>query len=146
MRSIDHDLVNEWAVASGTRLGFTPEPVVFPADATQVWWARRPGGIERLLAAGRIACWPDRDDAPAEAILQAAIAGLRRMIEGTGGRLRTAGGLVLELLQEHRDPERLVEDTRRHLPSPTITSDREHPNPVRPRIVPPETGRKTAAP
>ena len=50
MRSIKHGLVNEWAVANGTRLGFTPEPVLFLADATLVRWARQPGGLERLLA------------------------------------------------------------------------------------------------
>ena len=44
-------------------------------------------------------------------------------------------------LQRHANPERLVEETRRRLPSATITSDREHPNyPMQPRIVPPETG------
>ena len=139
MRSINHDLVNEWAVANGTRLGFTPEPVVFPADATLVRRAHQPDGLKRLVAAGLIACWPDKDDAPTEAVLQAAITGLGRMIEGTGGRLRTAGALVVQQLQEHPDPERLVEETRRQLPSPTITSDREHPNyPVRPRIRPPD--------
>ncbi len=141
MRSIKHDLVNEWTVANGTRLGFTPEPVLFPADATLVHWARQPGGLERLLAAGLIACWPDRDDAAAEAVMQAAITGLGRMIDGTGGRLQTAGALIVEHLREYPNRNRLVEQTRRRLPSPTITSDREHPNyPVRPRIPPPDRG------
>lgn len=147
MRSIDHNRVNEWTVANGERLGFTAEPVLYPADGTLVGWATRPGGLDRWLRAGLIGCWPESDDAPAEDVKKAAIAALTAMIKGTGGRLQTAGRLLVNALREHPEPERLVERTRLLLPSPTVTTDREHPSyPARRQITTHREARRQTSP
>ena len=127
MRTIDHERVNEWAVANGDRLGFRPAPVVYQADATLLRWTDNAAGLERWLQAGLMACWPSRDDAPAVEVVEKTIDEVGRMASGTGGRLRNAGSRLVEALRDHPDREGLVERTRALLPSATIESDRAHP-------------------
>ncbi|MCY4508457.1 MAG: hypothetical protein OXG35_16105 [Acidobacteria bacterium] len=127
MRTIDHERVNEWAVANGDRLGFRPAPVVYQADETLLRWTDNAAELERWLQAGLMACWPSRDDAPAVEVVNKTIGEVGRMASGTGGRLRNAGVRLVETLRDHPDREGLVERTRALLPSATIESDREHP-------------------
>ena len=127
MRTIDHERVNEWAVANGDRLGFRPAPVVYQADETLLRWTDNAAELERWLQAGLMACWPSRDDAPAVEVVNKTIDEVGRMASGTGGRLRNAGVRLVETLRDHPDREGLVERTRALLPSATIESDREHP-------------------
>lgn len=75
-----------------------------------------------------LACWPSDDDAPAWDVLDATMKGIQAMVRGDGGRLPNAGARLLNGLRKHPDPERLVALTRRHLPSPTISTDRAHPS------------------
>ena len=127
MRTIDHERVNEWAVANGDRLGFRPAPVVYQADETLLRWTDNAAELERWLQAGLMACWPSRDDAPAVEVVNKTIGEVGRMASGTGGRLRNAGVRLVETLRDHPDREGLVERTRALLPSAPIESDREHP-------------------
>ena len=127
MRTIDHERVNEWAVANRDRLGFRPAPVVYQADETLLRWTDNAAELERWLQAGLMACWPSRDDAPAVEVVNKTIGEVGRMASGTGGRLRNAGVRLVETLRDHPDREGLVERTRALLPSATIESDREHP-------------------
>ena len=127
MRTIDRVRVNEWATANGERLGFPAQDVLYPADETLVQWTRKPGAAEKWMQAGMIACWPARDNAPATEVLSQTMERIDRMRSGTGGKLVNAAGRLINELRAHPDPIRLVEQTRKLLPSATIDSERNRP-------------------
>ena len=127
INTIDRNLVNEWAVANGNRMGFAARDVVFLADETLVALTRKPPERERWLQAGLMAAWPDNDGASAEEVADATERAIRRMCHGTGGKLKEAGRQILNTLEAHADLEGLIERTRTRLPSATIQAERKHP-------------------
>ena len=127
MRTIDRTEVNRWAVENGEALGFKPEPVLFHADATLVSWTTEPAQLERWIQAGMMACWPRDDDAPTMTIIDRTLKGIGAMSRGTGGKLQDAAARLVNGLEQHADPEGLVQRTRARLPSATIETDRFHP-------------------
>ena len=128
MRTIDHVEVNNWATENGQRLGFRAEPVLFQADATLTEWTSRPADLERWIQAGFIACWPYEDKASAKEVIQQTLNGISAMARGSGGKLRMSSERLVNGLEAHPDPIRLVERTRARLPSQTIQTDRTHPS------------------
>lgn len=127
MGSIDRIEVNRWAVENGEVLGFKAEPVVFPADAMLVEWTREQDRLERLVQAGMLACWPGKDHAPANEIIDRTLDGITAMARGDGGKLKDAAGRLHNCLKLHANPTGLVEKTRLLLPSATVETDRLHP-------------------
>ena len=127
MRTIDRSEVNRWAIENGGALGFKPEAVLFQADATFVEWTSQPSELERWVQAGLIACWPADDDTPAMTIIDRTREGIGAMSRGSGGKLQEAAARLINGLEQHEDPEKLVERTRAELPSATIETDRFHP-------------------
>jgi hypothetical protein len=127
MRTIDRSEVNRWAVENGKALGFKPEPVLFHADATLVSWTAEPAQLERWIQAGMIACWPREDDAPTMTVIDRTLEGIGAMSRGSGGKLQDAAARLVNGLEQHDDPEALVERTRARLPSATVETDRFHP-------------------
>ncbi len=127
MRTIDRVEVNEWAIANGKRLGFKPEDVLYPADATLVEWTRSEEGLERWIQAGLLACWPRNDQAKPRDVIHATRSGIEAMRRGTGGKLVAAAERLLNGIEQHPNPVALVERTRATFPSPTVESDRRHP-------------------
>ena len=127
MRTIDHQRVNDWAVAHGDRLGFRGTPVLYLADEALLLWTEDRHGLEQWIEAGIMASWPMEDDRPAGEVIQKTINDVTRMIAGTGGRLPGAGERLVRGLQTDPDPESFVERVRERLPSPTIETDRQHP-------------------
>ena len=91
MRTIDRVEVNEWAIANGKRLGFKPEDVLYPADATLVEWTRSEEGLERWIQAGLLACWPRHDQAKPRTLM-GVVGGRRRQVlrKGASGRTNAA--------------------------------------------------------
>ena len=128
LQSIDHIEVNRWMREHGREWGLRTGDLIQDADAAFVEWTTEPTGLERWVLAGMLACWPGDDDAPAWDVLDATMNGIRALVRGDGGKLPNAGARLLNGLQKHPDPERLVELTRRHLPSPTISTDSAHPS------------------
>ena len=51
-----------------------------------------------------------------------------QMAAGEGGKLKDTAGRIYNGLEFHRDPERLIESTRKLLPSATVETDRLHPS------------------
>ena len=127
INTIDRNLVNEWAVANGDRMGFAARDVVFLADQTLVALTRKPRERERWLQAGLMAAWPANDSASTEEIADATERTISRMCYGTGGKLKEAGRQILNSLEAHPDLNGLIERTRRTLPSATIEAERQHP-------------------
>ena len=127
MRTIDRTEVNRWTVENGDTLGFKPEPVLFQADVTFVTWIEDPAKLERWIQAGLIACWPQGDDTPAMTVIDRTLEGIGAMSRGSGGKLQEAAARLINGLEQHEDPEELVERTRARFPSATIETDRFHP-------------------
>ena len=127
MRTIDRSEVNRWAIENGGALGFKPEAVLFQADATFVEWTSQPAELERWIQAGLIACWPADDDIPAMTIIDRTREGIGAMSRGSGGKLQEAAARLINGLEQHEDPEKLVERIRAGFPSATIETDRFHP-------------------
>ena len=127
MRTIDHIRVNEWAVGNGGRFGFHAEPVIFQADDQLVRWTTSEAGRERWIQAGMIASWPARDDADANAVLDATMENIGAIVR-RGGVLPNATARLINEIENHPNPVELVERTRRAFPSPTIATDRAHPS------------------
>ena len=119
INTIDRNLVNEWAVTNGTRLGFEPRDVVFVADQMLMAWTRQPAARERWLQAGLMAAWPADDNPSTEQVADATERAIRRMCRGTGGKLKEAGGQILNGLRGHPDLAGLIERTRAKLPGAT---------------------------
>ena len=133
IRSIKHEVVNKWAKENGSKLGFRPEPVIYPTDPTLLEWTGRKGELELWTHAGLIACWPKNDDAPAMEVLRKTIGDLKKFTQKPGAPLRGSSRRLIRALERHPNPIGLIEETRKHLPSPTITRDRQHPTfPERP--------------
>ena len=60
--------------------------------------------------------------------------GLKESVQPWDTRaLWQAGGRLMNALEQHPDPEPLVEAVRKRLPSPTVESDRRYPAESRPR-------------
>lgn len=125
--SIDHIEFNRWTVDHGAEWGIRAEETLRTADLTFLNWIRTPAGLERWIQAGLLACWPSPDNPPAGEVLDSTEDGIRRMTHGDGGKLRLAGQRLFNGLQEHPDPDGLVERTRGLLPNATVESDRRHP-------------------
>ncbi len=128
MRTIDHIEVNNWATENGERLGFNPEPVLFQADATLSEWTSKPADLEQWIQAGFLACWPHDDKASAKEVIERTLDGISAMARGSGGKLTMTSARLINGLENHPDPIRLVERTRARLPSQTIQTDRAHPS------------------
>ena len=125
IRSIKHNEVNNWAIANGDRLGFAARPVVQDTDSAILRSIKEKERFEKWLKAGIMACWPRDDNTPNQKIVEDAIMALEFMTEG---RLPGAGKRLKEGLEKHERPNELVEAVRAVLPSPTISTDREHPS------------------
>ena len=131
MRSIKHDEVNAWVVANGGRFGVRAEPVIFDADEQMRYWSRSKSGLERLVKAALIACWPADDATPTDRIISKTQDDISRMIGvGTqsGGTLETTGDRILAALQRTKGLNKLVDQIREMMPTPTVRTDREHPS------------------
>ena len=125
MRIIDYVEINRWAKEAGHRNEDTADLLLYDADQSLVGWTYKPDGIQRLVQAGMLACWPADDDAPAVDVLR----NTRRHIGAMtlAGELPAAGQRLLNCLSTHPDPIGLVEKTRERLPSPTVEAERRHP-------------------
>ncbi|MDE2906056.1 MAG: hypothetical protein OXQ28_08220 [Acidobacteriota bacterium] len=125
MRVIDYVEINRWAKEAGHRNKDTADMLLYDADQSMVGWTYKPAGIEWLLQAGMLACWPDNDNAPAADVLR----NTRRHIGAMtlGGTLPASGQRLLNGLRTHPDPIGLVEETRKVLPSATVEAERRHP-------------------
>jgi len=125
MAVIDHVEVNRWAVEAGHRGEHTTGLVLYDADIAMLNWTYEPEDIQRWTQAGLLACWPEDDDAPAGDVLR----NTRRHIGAMAlsGTLPAAGRRLLNCLDTHPDPIGLVKETRRRLPSATVTAERRHP-------------------
>ena len=132
MRSIKHDEVNAWAVANGGRFGVRAEPIIFDADEQMRYWSRSKSGLERLVKAALIACWPADDATPTDRIISKTQDDISRMIGvGTqsGGTLETTGDRILAALQRTRGFEQAGRsDSRNDADSNSQDGQREYPS------------------
>ena len=127
LKTIDRFEVNRWAVENAEQFGLEPGPVVFDADATLLEWTKTPVGHQLLLQAALLATWPGNDNMPALNVIENTEEQLQAMAAGQGGKLKGTVDRIHNGFEYHPDPERLVESTRRLLPSATVETDRLHP-------------------
>ncbi|MCY4509500.1 MAG: hypothetical protein OXG35_21430 [Acidobacteria bacterium] len=133
IRSIKHDVVNEWTTKNGKKVGFKPQPVLYPADPSFLEWTNKDEELKLWTHAGLIACWPQNDDAPANEVVKKTLNNLKKFTQKRGGPLRGSAKRLIRALERNPKQMDLVEETRQHLPSPTIATDRQHPTfPERP--------------
>ena len=134
MRTIDSVEVAEWVRLNAKRMGFRPEPPLLDGDATMLGWVAGKTELERWIQAGFLAFWPADDNALARAVIEATMEGLKESVQPWDTRaLWRAGGRLMNALEQHPDPEPLVEAVRKRLPSPTVESGRRYPEESRPR-------------
>ena len=126
IRTIDHIEVNRWAVENAPRFGFHPEPVIFQADAQIVRWTESRVNAERWIQAGMLVSWPGGADADPDRVLSATRDRIGKLA-ATDWPLPDACGRLLNELDRHPNPRRLVEQTRGRLPSATLASEQQHP-------------------
>ena len=134
IRTIDSVQVAEWVRLNAKGMGFRPEPPLLDGDATMLGWVAGKTELERWIQAGFLAFWPADDNAPARAVIEATMEGLKESVQPWDTRaLWRAGGRLMNALEQHPDPEPLVEAVRKRLPSPTVESGRRYPAESRPR-------------
>ena len=115
-------------------MGFRPEPPLLDADATMLGWVAGKTEVERWIQAGLLAFWPADDNAPARTVIEPAMDGPRESVQPWDTRgLWRAGGRLTNALEQHPEPEPLVEGVRKRMPSPTVESGRRYPAESRPR-------------
>ena len=127
LRTIDRVEINRWTTANADRLGFKKQGAVFSTDTTMTEWTIPPDDLERWIQAGLLACWPADDHAPARAIIRSALTEMKAMLTARSCTLPTAGARLINGLEHHPDPTGLVDQTRKLLPSKTISCERAHP-------------------
>ena len=127
LRTVDRVEINRWAHANADRLGFKKQGAVFSTDTTMAEWTTSPDDLERWIQTGLLACWPADDHAPAGAVIRSTLAEMSAMLNTRDCKLPTAGARLVNGLEHHPDPIGLVEETRRLLPSKTISCERAHP-------------------
>ena len=127
LRTVDRVEINRWTCANADRLGFKKQGAVFSTDTTMAEWTIPPDDLERWIQAGLLACWPADDHAPARAIIRSTLAEITAMTAARNCKLPTAGVRLINGLEHHPDPTWLVEETRKLLPSKTISCERAHP-------------------
>ena len=128
LRTIDRVEINRWTHANADRLGFKKQGAVFSTDTTMAEWTTSPYDLERWIQAGLLACWPPAwDHSPARKIIRSTVAEIRAMLNARDCKLPTAGARLINGLENHPDPVGLVDETRRLLPSKTISCERAHP-------------------
>ena len=127
LRTLDRIEINRWATANADRLGFKKQGTVFSTDTTITEWTTSPDDLERWIQAGLLACWPAWDHSPARKVIRSTLAEMKAMLTARSCKLPTAGARLVNGLENHPDPVGLVEQTRRLLPSMTISCERAHP-------------------
>ena len=130
INSIDHAIVNEWAIETGPRFGVRGQAVVTDADRyIATWAAESRTNAEQWIKAGLLTYWPkggNDDSAPAGRVLHTTREGIEQ-ITSRGGRLKEACAEMLRQLEKHPYPKRLVEESRQVLPSRALGGERQHP-------------------
>ena len=127
LRTIDRVEINRWACANADRLGFKKQGALFSTDTTMAEWTTSPDDLERWIQAGLLACWPAWDHSPARKIIRSTLAEMSAMLNTRDCKLPTAGARLVNGLENHPDPIGLIDETRRLLPSKTISCERAHP-------------------
>ena len=132
MGTMEHKRVNKWFKMNAPKFGLPARGVVFRTDTALAAELKRPGGLEKGLQAAMLATWT-KHERNRDEIVSDCLKRLKQMYDGTGGQLRATARLLHHGLQQHPDPDRIVLDVRRRLPSPAAESDYNHPtHPKRP--------------
>ena len=125
MHAILHHSVNEWSADNQERFGLPNSRGLHHQDHFMPRAFARDDAREQLCGIALAAAWPDDPQADIDAIERNLHGALKAMHRGAA--LTDTATCIAETWRTTAQPERILEDARRHLPQRMRASERRHP-------------------